>query len=171
MDAFDLLRWELETLHGYLEATLGDVTAEQAHRSLGGHASPIAANYAHVVIDEDVLSSIANGSQPLVQGEWADRTGISEIPPVMGDWEAWGTRVTVDLAQAREYAQAVYVKTMSILASMSQEDLGRMVDLSAIGLGQQTAGVALGLVACHGFSHAGEISHNKGIQGLKGYPI
>ncbi|MGA7669742.1 MAG: DinB family protein [Nitrolancea sp.] len=171
MDAVDLLRGQLQSAHSTLEATVGDISSEDAHRDLGGHACPVAANYAHTVLGEDMLGSLADGSQPLAMGAWGARTGVSEIPPMDGQWEAWGKSVNVDLAQLREYAQAVYGKTMGILSSMSAEDLDRPVDLSMLGMGQQNVGVLLGLLASHAAMHTGEISNSKGVQGLKGYPF
>ncbi len=171
MNAKDLLLGQLGSAHATLEATVGDISSEDAHRDLGGHAAPIAANYAHTVLGEDFLGSMADGSQPLAMGEWGGRTGVSEIPPMDGQWEAWGKHVNVDLAQLREYAQAVYGKTMGALSSMSAEDLDRPLDLSMLGMGEQSVGVLFGVLATHASMHTGEISNTKGVQGLKGYPF
>ena len=171
MNAKDLLLGQLESAHSTLEATVGDISSEDAHRDLGGHACPVAANYAHTLLGEDFLGSMADGSQPLVMGEWGGRTGVSEIPPMDGQWEAWGKRVNVDLDQLHEYAQAVYGKTTGMLSSMSDEDLDRPLDLSMLGMGEQTVGVLFGILATHASLHTGEISNTKGVQGLKGYPF
>jgi hypothetical protein len=171
MDAISLLRGQFTWAHDMLEATVGDPTSEQAHRDMGGHCATIAANYAHTIVGEDILGSLVDGSQPLVMGEWGPRTGMSESPPMDGNWEEWGKHVSVDLPQAREYAQAVYSKTANILSGLSPDDLDRPLDLSMLGMGEQNPGVLLGILVGHTLMHAGEVSANKGMQGMKGYPV
>jgi hypothetical protein len=91
--------------------------------------------------------------------------------PGFPDWSEWGRRVKIDLASLREYAKAVYAGTDEYLASLSDDDLNRPVDLSALGLGERTVGYILinGIVG-NTFSHSGEISCLKGLQGKRGYP-
>jgi len=172
MDVIGLLRGQLHGAHGVLEATLGDITTEQAHRAPGGHTASIAANYVHAVIGEDFLSSLIDGSQPLITGAWGPRAGISEPAPAGGSWEEWGQRVQVSLPQARAYAQAVYDQTDGIIGSLAPADLDRPLDLSRLQFGMQTVGFLLSaILSTHPVMHAGEISAIKGIQGLKGYPF
>ncbi len=72
----------------------------------------------------------------------------------------------------REYAQAVYAATDEYLASLTDEDLGRPVDLSALGLGEMPFSQAfLGGILNGTHWHTGEISCLKGLQGQKGYPF
>lgn len=78
----------------------------------------------------------------------------------------------VDLAATRKYATAVYAASDEFLASCSPGDLERPVDLTAVGLGISTMGFIIhnGIVG-NGFTHCGEISCLKGLQGKRGYPI
>jgi hypothetical protein len=80
--------------------------------------------------------------------------------------------VKVDLEATRKYAKAVYAASDEYLASLSPGDLERPVDLSFVGLGESTLGSVIhnGIVG-NGFTHCGEISCLKGLQGKRGYPI
>ena len=78
----------------------------------------------------------------------------------------------IDLPETRHYARAVHAATDAYLATMSDEDLTRNLDLTGFGLGQMTVAAFLSQVV---FGHidnmCGEISVLKGLQGAKGYPI
>ena len=78
----------------------------------------------------------------------------------------------VDPTKMREYAKAVYSATEAYLASLTDDDLSRPISLAALGLGESAVGYILtnGLLG-HAFSHAGEISCLKGLQGKRGYPV
>lgn len=80
--------------------------------------------------------------------------------------------VTAEQAQMRKYAMAVYAASDEFLATLSPEDLERPVDLTALGLGKSTMEwvITNGIVG-NGFTHCGEISCLKGLQGKRGYPI
>lgn len=76
----------------------------------------------------------------------------------------------VDLEALRKYAQAVYAASDEYLASLTDNDLNHPVSLSALGLGGSTVGYVLtnGILG-NAFSHSGEISCLKGLQGKRGY--
>jgi hypothetical protein len=170
--AVALLRAQYKGAHDVLEATMQDVTSEMAHWSPPGVANPLGATYAHVAAAEDLfLNGMAEGTQLLLATSWAGKAGISEPPPMGGSWSEWGHRVQVDLATVHAYAQAVYADTDDYLATLSDEDLGRTLDLSAAGLGQQTLGYVLSLLLANVHWHTGEIACLKGLQGQKGYPF
>jgi hypothetical protein len=175
-----LFREQLKAAHGLLEETVGDVTPEQAHWSPPGTANPLGANYAHVVVSEDAtMNGLLKGGLPLFASTWAGKVGLSELPPMPNpnapgfpDWSEWGQRVKVDLAALRKYAQAVYAASDEYLASLTDDDLNRPVNLSALGLGESTVGYVLtNGVLGNAFSHSGEISCLKGLQGKRGYPF
>jgi len=102
---------------------------------------------------------------------WAGRTGASEPAPMAPPWNEWANRVQVDLAAAREYAQTVYTDTDTYLAGLSADELDRGLDLSGLGLGQQTVGSLMGLLLWNAGAHCGEASTIKGLHGLKGYSV
>lgn len=170
ISAAGLLRGQYKGAHDWLEGTLGDITAEQAHKQMGGNTTNIASQYAHVLMGEDaLLSMMVMGTPPLLASSHAGKTGISEPPP-MGAWHEWAEKVKVDLPLARQYAQAVYANTDAYLAKLTNEDLTRPLDLSMIGMGQQTVAFLLSIMLANCGNHTGEISCLKGMQDLKGYP-
>jgi hypothetical protein len=178
--AISLLREQIQAAHQLLEGTVGDVTPEQAHWSPPGRANPLGANYAHVVISEDAtVNGLLRGGVPLFASTWTGKMGLSELPPMpdpsspgFPDWSEWARRVKVDLAALRNYAQAVYAASDEYLASLTDDELNRPVSLSVLGLGESTVGYVInnGILG-NTFSHAGEISCLKGLQGKRGYPF
>jgi len=175
-----LLRELMKNVNELLEGTMADVTPEQAHWIPPGLAIPIGATYAHVVLSRDgAVNGMFKGGVPLFAAGWAGKTGVSELPPASDpgkpgfpDWSGWIRKVKVDLPAMRKYAKAVYVATDEFLATLSPEDLERPIDLTALGLGKSTMGYVInnGILG-NGFTHCGEISCLKGLQGKRGYPL
>jgi hypothetical protein len=54
---------------------------------------------------------------------------------------------------------------------MTDDELSRPVDMSEVGMGQQTVASVIGLALLNGALHCGEISCLKVLQGLVGYPV
>jgi hypothetical protein len=177
MDIFSLLREQIRDAHEWVEATMADVTAEQARWIPQGVANPLGATYAHMVVAEDnIVNGLLRGSAPLQAGDWAGMTGVSQMMPMPGpDWPhypAWTRSVQVDLPALKKYAQAVYAATDQYLASLTPADLDRMVDFGPVGLGQRPVSYVVSrLVLAHADDCCGEIAVLKGLQGAKGYPM
>jgi DinB superfamily len=164
------LRGYLKLGHDWFEGTMQGVTPELAHWSPQGKAHPIGANYIHVITSEDFLmNGIVRGGAPLMASSFAGKTGFSEPPPP-GNRDDWARNMKIDVDSARIYAQAVYAATDAYLASASDEDLDRIVDLSAVGFGTQPVSFVIGLLLLNVHNHCGEISCLKGLNGLQGYP-
>ena len=179
-NVISLLREQLKAVHELLEGTMADVTPELAHWIPPGTALPIGATYAHVVTSEDgVVNGMLRGGAPLFAGDWADQTGLSELPPSFDpkkpgfpDWSGWSRKVKVDLPALRMYAHAVYAASDGFLASLRGRDLDRPVDLGALGLGEANVGFVINRgILGNAFAHCGEISCLKGLQGKRGYPF
>lgn len=175
--AVALLRTQVKEAIQWLEGIVADLTPEDAHWKPPGMALPAGAVYAHVVTAMDaVVNAILKGGAPLFAAAWAGKTGLSELPPGpdpaspgMPDWTAWSRRVTIDLAIHRKYAEAVQAAIDGYLATLSDADLARPIDLSAFGFGRVTVGFMLNnAVLGHAFSHGGEIACLKGLRGKKG---
>lgn len=174
-----LLREQLQGAHQFLEGVLEGVTADQTNWSPPGLANPLGATYAHIVITEDgIINGSIRGAAPLFASAWAGKTGFDTPPPSpnpeqpgIPDWSGWARQVQVELPALREYAQAVYAASEAHLAALSDADLNRSIDLSALGLGERTVGQLLNTILANTHWHTGEISCLKGLQGLKGYPI
>jgi hypothetical protein len=84
------------------------------HRQLDTHTAVSPQSLARNVFIEDVtVNTILAGGAPLALSTWRGRTGLSRLPPLRwspGD-RAWANKVSVDMAELRPYAQAVYAAT------------------------------------------------------------
>ncbi len=174
MNSIELLKSQVQLAHAFLDGTCADVTQEQADAVPGGTAHPIGATYAHLVLAEDfILSMFVRGTQPLVLGEFAGKTGFSEPQPVnvsADEMLAWANRVKVDMPVAREYGKAVLANTLGWIDSLSESDLEREVEPP--GFPKQTVGQWITIAAiAHPSNHCGEIAALKGLGGAKGYPF
>lgn len=171
MNATTFLREQVQLAHQLLEATMTDVTHEQAHWQPPGTANPLSATYVHAVASEDaVIQMVLQGGTPLYASTWADKTGISEAQPL--STPEWARRVQVDLPIMRGYVQAVHAATDAYLATLTDDDLGRVVDMSHLGMGQPTVSYILNrMLLGHIDNMCGEISCLKGLQGGRGYPM
>jgi DinB superfamily len=169
MDAIALLQLELRAAHTWCEQTLGADT-EALHRVPAGSAHAPAVAYAHAVASEDqTINGWLRSGTPLSAGEWAGRTGMSE-PMVMGPtYATWTERVRIDVPQVRAYAQAVYTASDAWLASLTEADLDRALDVPGVGT-QPLAWILAQWVIGHVHDETGEISAIKGVSGLIGYP-
>jgi hypothetical protein len=58
----------------------------------------------------------------------------------------WTRRVRIDLPAPREYAHSVYRASDEYLAHLPDADLAQPMDLSFVGLGDQTLGVMLSVL-------------------------
>ena len=169
MNAIELMRAQYSQSFNWLEGTMNGVTDEVARYKPAGRPSPIAGQIAHIVTSVDFfLIGAAAGRQPLMLGEFAGKSGISEPPPE-GAWGDWGDRVEVDLPKIHEYAKAVFAAIDEYLATLSDDDLERKAEFGPAG--EQTIGWAFNVILLNIFSHTGEIACIKGIQGLQGYPF
>jgi hypothetical protein len=175
MDSISLIREQLRAAHEYLDATMADVTTEQAHWPPPGKATPLGANYLHLVQSEDmIINGALQQKETLAEGAWADRIGASEPMPTPpweeADYFAWSRRVQIDLPALREYASAVYAASDDYIATLSPDDLDKTVDLSSMGMSPVTlAWVLSRYVAGHADNICGEASCLKGLQGVNGY--
>jgi len=172
------IRESLKNARGTLEATMADVTEPVAHVDPAGTAHSIAATYAHVIASEDgIVNGMLKNTALLAATAFKNKTGLSLPHPEMNaEWEknykAWAKALVVNLAQLREYAQAVYKMTDEYLASLTDESLEEPVDVSSIGMGQVTkAYIVDRFLVGHTDNITGEIAVLKGTQGLKGYPF
>ena len=174
MTTVSLLREQFVDARGFFEATLDDVTAEQAGWPPAGQALPIAAHVAHVLASQDMaLHGLLEGSAPLAATSWAGRAGFATPPPFGPgrSWAAWARDTRFDLAALRRYGAAVYAATDRLLERLDEQALARALDLSAMGLGTRSVAWLLttGWVTNVNL-HCGEISCIKGLLGARGYP-
>lgn len=178
--SISLLQEEIKAAHQLLESTINGVTTEQLHWCPPGTAIPLGATYAHVIFSEDgIVNGMLAGGIPQFAGPWEGKTGASELPPMpnpkvpgIPDWREWSRLVKIDLSTFRQYAQSVYAASEAYLATLFDEDLNHPMDLGALGMGQVTIGfILINGVLGHAFTHCGEVSCLKGLQGGRGYPF
>lgn len=164
----DAVRDAIRVCHQWLEATVADVSSEQAHWRPVGIANPIAAVYAHVVVGADVaVNVLLKGEQPIITAR-THGAGISEMMPT-SDWHDWALRVRLDLATFREYAGQVYASWYDYLGELTEDAMARPVDLSVWGMGQRTLDQFMLIQVEHVSCHIGEIACLKGMQGAVGF--
>lgn len=145
MNAVSLLREQLRAAHEYLEETMADVTPEQAQWLPPGKATPIEANYIHLVQTEDMpVQSALQQKAMLAQTAWARKLGAGAPMPTPPwteqDYFAWSRRVQIDLPLFHEYAQAVYAVSDAYMAGLAPDDLDRTTNLSSMGMSPVTLG-------------------------------
>ena len=117
-----------------------------------------------------MISVMLQGGAPMFAASWSDTTGISD-PQIIASLK-WTRSVEVELDQARSYAQAVYANSDAFLGDLSDDDLGRIIDLSEQEMGKWPLDAFLvSLVIGHIHDIMGDISATKGIQGFQGYPF
>jgi len=170
--AVTLLREQFKWAQGFLMGTIHDVTPEQSQWLPPGKVNPLGANYGHIITGLDGgVNGLIRGAAPLMVSTWEGKTGFSEPAPPPGAWGAWARRVKVDMPAAQAYAQAVFAANDEYLATLSDADLARQVDLSAIGAPPSTVAEFLTVLLGNICWHTGEISCLKGLQDAKGYPV
>lgn len=173
--AAKILHEQLKSSHEYMEQTMEGVTDQVAAFKPPHKANPIAGTYAHLLMSEDFfIHMLLQQKPPLFETDWKDKTGADSLQPT--EWQTaypkWLKEVKVDVKQMREYAQAVYKDTEDYVASLTDEDLEKEIDMSMFGMGKRPQATFIaGMILGHCNSIMGEISVLKGIQDLKGYPF
>jgi hypothetical protein len=160
----------VKVCHLWLEATMSDVSDDQAHWHPQGVANPIAAIYAHVVLGSDsALHELLLEGKPIA-ATGAMNIGLSELTPGRSrDWHEWALRVRMDLTAFRVYAQRVYDAWYAYFAQFDKSTPNRSIDLTKWGMGERTLIEFLLMQVQHFSSHIGEISALKGMQGAVGF--
>ena len=169
--AVELLRQQYKQSEDWLVGTMEGVTPEVlSYVPPGGLVSPIAGHLGHILVGLDVyIVSVIGGRDPLFATEFADSGMMSEPPPESDEWFEWGKRVKLDEEAMTAYRIAVFQAVDEILAEMDDDDLAVEREFGSFGIAS-VAGVFT-IMLLNTFSHTGEISAVKGLQGLKGYPM
>lgn len=169
-----LIKEQLKNAQETFEGTVADIKDEHLHKHPGGSALPLAAAYAHLVFSEDVIvHSMLQGSAPLYETTFKDKTGANKImPPMDENWSTahaeWANTVALDLPKFKEYASNVFADTEKYVNTLSDSDLEKEIDLGSWGK-RTLAYMLYAFIIAHTNSLAGEISAVKGVHGEKGY--
>ena len=172
MEIIDLLRQQFKECNEWLAATMKGVTSELAHWKPAGTANPLGATYVHILLTQDIVANVAiKGGVPLSATTWANKVGISQLPPAeeVTRWAQWDRLVQVDLGALGAYAQAVQTSVDQVLTSLTSTELDRTVE-TPFGSSTVQSLVNRAIIG-HTYSHTGEIASLKGLQGVKGYVI
>lgn len=120
-----LMQWQFRLAHGLFDATIARLTVEALRRPPPGSLASAARCCAQAVLCEDLsVNGLLAADKPLALSTWANRTGMSEIPPpaVLADWRAWTRHpVRIDLAQLAVYSRAVHASTDAFLTALSDD--------------------------------------------------
>lgn len=121
-----LLRWQFEHMRRLLDATAEELMEDSNRHRLPDGIVQARVCYARAVLSEDLgIHGVIAIGPPLALSTWSGRTGLSDLPPMMGpiDWHLWGRRVRLDMKALHGYAQAVHAVTDSSLAVLCSESL------------------------------------------------
>lgn len=159
------------TIHHWVSGTTADLTAESASWSPGGNCATAGGNFAHLALGQDFfINTLIRNAPKLSETTFAGKTGF-DLPYPDGPWTEWARTARFDLDQLRTYCDAVFANTDAYLATLTDADLDREIDLSGMGWGIKTVSGLLDMIAVDGASHNGETSAIKGMQGKQGYPF
>lgn len=170
MNAIDILRTAFGGAHHWYQGTVADLTAEQANAVPSGRAHPIGSQMAHILHAEDGMVGMLSGQPTLWEAEgWGAKLGL---PMLFSQTTEAARDFRCEPGQLADYGQAVFARTDAYLASLTEADLDKPIDLTSWGLGHMSAGQILTtMLLGNTYAHTGEISALKGTQGLQGYPF
>jgi hypothetical protein len=126
VSAKSLLRQQFRLAHALLDDAIDRLPREALQRRRSGADVSPEVCYARIVLSEDLsVNGVLAAQKPLAFASWAQRTGLSEIPPLAGtiDWCAWEHRVRLDWTKLRRYAHAVYGSTDRYIAALTEDAL------------------------------------------------
>mgnify|MGYP006218667531 CR=1 FL=1 len=148
---------------------MDNVTQEVADWLPSGEAHPIRMSNLHLLWAEDRFINVFIKETSTV---WADigmgeKTGFQpgRIPNV-----EWARSTEVDIYELRDvYMPKLFASTDAYLSMMNSDDLDKPVKSDVESINGLPIGEVLIRFALHSANHIGEISSQKGTQGIKGY--
>jgi len=168
MDSIALLKQLFATSHNWYLGTVEGLTEEQTNFLPPGTTHPIGALIQHTIMSEDnLVHTRLMGVQSIWERDgWGERTGQ---PNLSGADEAAYRAFRMHPNALDEYRAAVWAETEAYLDTLSEADLDREIEFRP-GRMMTVAGY-FAIILNNNFSHVGEISVVKGLQGLKGYAV
>jgi len=147
---------------------MADVDATTANWLPPGKAIPIGALYAHILQGEDiVVNQMLQGKKTI----WETSEWDKKVKLAFGQLTPEARNARIDLAVLKPYAEAVARATDAYLSSANAADMDRTIHMGG-SIGGMTAGALVeAWVVGHIWSHMGEVSALKGLQGKQGYPF
>jgi hypothetical protein len=194
MNTVELVHFSLGRAFEHLEQLVSDLTQEQADWLPPGRANSIGALYWHIIgyvdqlvhewcmppfaqiaIEEwfEARRDLEMGQVPLRHSAGWQEKVVSALPPENPKDPYWDVRpvregLRVDLLALHNYAHATAQTVLDWVASLTPEDLERMIPTP---FGDYNQGQFLEyFIVWHINVHCGEIAVLRGCQGLQGYP-
>ena len=168
MEAVVLLKELVALSHTWYLGTVRELTEEQTNFVPPGTTHPIGALIAHAILSEDgMVNQRLKGGQTIWDHDgWGARSGL---PSLQGADEAAYRAFRMQPDALDEYRETVWASTDAFIDSLTATDLDRELEFRP-GRMMSVAGL-FGIMINNNFSHVGEISVVKGLQGLKGYAV
>ena len=173
MSTAEFIRSSLRQQHGMYNDAISDLTSEQLHWRANDKGLPASFILWHYVRTEDNIIQFVLQGKPTVwlEGGWHEKFGLHRT--------GQGTGMSLEDAQGLkleppkafyDYMQAVWQSTDAFLAAADDAFLQKMTTVKP--LGEMPIQSAIGnMCLTHGFTHLGEISHLRGLMGLKGMAV
>ncbi len=170
MQISDFIRENMRELHQTYVDYIQDLTPEQFHWLANERGVHIAFIAWHYVRSEDNVIQFVLQRKPTIwlDGGWDQNFGLDRIQQ--------GTGWSLEQAQALrlpsvqafcDYMQGVFQASEAFLETIDDHYLQQIITVKP--LGEMPVLNAIGTTCLsHGFTHAGEIQHLRGLQGLRG---
>ncbi|MCC6628853.1 MAG: DinB family protein [Chloroflexi bacterium] len=168
MEAQEYIQHQWAAVRRTADAVLTDIDDAQLNYQPPGTASSAGVALVHLLTGEDYFVNVLmRGQTRLWESEgWATRTGIT-LPASGGSWEEF-KRCHFALDAVRLYAEAVRSSIDSYLATLTDDDLRRLVVFRDAPI---SIAALIGRMFIHTASHSGEIAAVRGFQGARGLPF
>lgn len=174
MDALDVMKSGLRSMHGMLDTAVDGMTADQLNfRAAEGGISAFFSLWHYVRTEDNIVNFVVQHQNTVwLNGGYDERFSLPRNAQGTGmtDEEALAVRIE-DVPGWLEYQRAVWAATDSYLETLdptSMEDV--QVTIKPVGEMSLWQGL-WGMCLSHGYRHVGEIEFARGIQGLGGLTI
>src|SRR3989449_8185213 len=173
MSTVAFIRSSLKQMHNMYNDAIGDLTPGQMSWRANDKGHPISFILWHYVRTEDnIIQFVLQRKQTVwLEEGWDKKLGLDRV--------SQGTGMNLEDAQALritskddflQYMKAVWKATHEFLAAADDEFLERRTTVKP--LGEMPIQNAIGnMCLTHGFTHAGEIAHLRGLMGLRGMAV
>ena len=170
MQAIDVLRGMYGRIYPMLMGEVAELSLDDLkHTHPGATIGSMLDTFVHTIMGDDLLVNVmTRGVAPMwATGDWSAKTGI-----VLAERSADpATVAAMDASQWAaflEFAAAVRASTEAYLASASDDEMARMVNVPFLGRDMAVADFLGQVSVFHMIEHAAEISALRGVMGKSG---
>lgn len=151
-------------IRGVVHSALEDSTIEQLTFRADPEANTMAWLIWHLArVQDDHVAALASGEQVWTAGGWADRFGLPFDHEATGYQHSPGdvVQVRADAELLEGYYDAVHIRTIDFIHSLTETDLARIVDTSWDP--PVTVAVRLVSILSDDLQHAGQAAYVRGL--------